>query len=313
MKRLVPFLVALGSVLALAAPAAATISPFARCYEDVEAERLVHFGYYNDSETETVAYGPDNYFSPAPVLRGQPQTFIQGRIEEAVVTIVGVPEYSLAWVVQGVAGRYEPDLTPSCDQLEPMRWQGWWQDDSPYAVNNIVNFNGSAWIAADPSEDEEPGQGPAWELFTAAGATGPTGDTGEPGPTGPQGLPGETGPTGPQGATGENGNTGPTGAPGATGPTGATGKAGRSGELYSRRAHRLGRRGIKRIRDPRVRHGSVITVQYVGRYPGVLKALRQGRRGAGLAPTMVWAVRKGSFKVAGSPSARFRYVIHRHR
>ena len=347
MRHLVPVLMILGSLLVFfAAPAAATITPFARCYEDVGDERLVHFGYHNDSETATIPYGQNNYFSPAPALRGQPDTFVQGRIEEAIVTYVSVPEFSLSWVVEGIPGRYEPASTPTCDQLTPFRWDGSWNQESQYSANNVVHWNRSAWIATGSTDGEEPGQGPAWALLAEGGATGPTGETGEPGPVGPTGLigptgpagePGSTGPvgetgsTGPTGETGstgpagETGSTGPTGGQGTTGPagltgatgprgaTGSRGKRGPSGERVSRRSLELNRRGTRQVRDPRVRAGSLITVQYVGRYPRVLRALRQRRSGAVLAPTVIWAVKRGSFKVAGSPGARFRYVIHRGR
>jgi hypothetical protein len=325
MKRLLAFAVTLLALPLFATAAKATVTPTVRCVEFINGQRFVQFGYTNGSYPETIAVGPDNYFSPPPAMRFQPESFVAGRVEKAVEVPVDYAGAPTAWVIDGlVASFLEGDGTPRCDQLDPFRWQGWWQDDSGYSTNNVVNWGGSAWIATGPSTGEEPGQGSAWGLLAEGGATGPTGAAGEPGPTGPQGMTGQagqTGETGPTGATGragatgepgETGVTGATGTAGATGPTGATGAKGPSGELVSLRARKLGRSGIKLVRDPRVRAGSVITVQYVGRYRRVLRALRQGRSAA-LVPTMVWAVKNGSFKVAGSPRARIKYVIHPRR
>jgi hypothetical protein len=332
MKRFFSFgAVALG-LLVFAAGARATVTPTVRCYEDIGSQRYVQFGYVNDSFPETIPKGPVNFFSPPPANRSQIESFVTGRVENALEVMVDAPGYPTAWVINGLDAVYqEGDGTPRCDRLDPFRWDGWWNSESEYGTNDVVNWNGSAWIAADPPNGEEPGDGAAWGLLAAAGATGATGDEGGTGPTGPQGVTGdpgatgqagETGPQGEPGPTGATGSTGPTGSkgatgskgpagtPGATGPAGTTGATGPSGELISARPRKFNRRGVRLVRDTRVRAGSVITIQYTGRYSRVLRALRQGRSAATLAPTMVWRVRNGSFKVAGSPRAHFSYVIH---
>ncbi|MDC3015832.1 collagen-like protein [Luminiphilus sp.] len=73
-------------------------------------------------------------------------------------------------------------------------------------TDQIIKWNGSAWVCSDPS-----------------GAAGPQGEKGDTGDTGPQG---ETGPAGPQGATGL---TGATGAKGDTGDQGIQGEQGPAG------------------------------------------------------------------------------------
>ena len=73
-------------------------------------------------------------------------------------------------------------------------------------TDQIIKWNGSAWVCSDPS-----------------GVAGPQGEKGDTGDTGPQG---ETGPAGPQGATGL---TGATGAKGDTGDQGIQGEQGPAG------------------------------------------------------------------------------------
>ena len=111
-----------------------------------------------------------------------------------------------------------------------LNWRQSWSSATAYAVNDALSFNGSSYIAIQPSTNLEPDLNPAsWSLLAqqgATGATGPTGPTGVQGPigvTGPQGSAGATGATGPQGPAGPQGPTGATGATGAAGPTGPAG------------------------------------------------------------------------------------------
>ena len=84
-------------------------------------------------------------------------------------------------------------------------------------TEQIIKWNGSAWVCSDPSG----AAGPQGEK----GDTGDTGPQGETGPAGPQGATGLTGATGPQGATGAKGDTGDQGIQGEQGPAGADGVA----------------------------------------------------------------------------------------
>jgi hypothetical protein len=90
-----------------------------------------------------------------------------------------------------------------------------------YAVNDVVSYNGSTYIAIAPTQGQNnptPDQNPnVWSLMAQSGAQG---QAGAQGPAGPQGSPG------PQGQTGA---IGPQGFPGVQGPVGATGPAGPQG------------------------------------------------------------------------------------
>ncbi|MGA9585283.1 MAG: IPT/TIG domain-containing protein [Terracidiphilus sp.] len=84
-----------------------------------------------------------------------------------------------------------------------------------YALNNVVTYNGSSYIAIVPNGPNPggptPDKNPSWSLMAAAGATGPVG------PAGPQGSLGDPGP---QGLMGNPGSPGPAGPAGPQGPTG---------------------------------------------------------------------------------------------
>ncbi|HEX5235973.1 MAG TPA: IPT/TIG domain-containing protein [Silvibacterium sp.] len=115
-----------------------------------------------------------------------------------------------------------------------------------YAVNNVVSYNGSSYIAIVPNGPNPNGPAPpqsaSWSLMAAAGAAGPAGAVGSTGPQGPmgpagvQGLMGNTGPAGPAGPAGPQGpagQTGPQGLMGNPGPVGPQGPAGSGGGVLS--------------------------------------------------------------------------------
>jgi hypothetical protein len=84
-----------------------------------------------------------------------------------------------------------------------------------YAVNNVVTYNGSSYVAIVPNgpnpSGPTPDKNPSWSVMAAAGATGPAGPIGPQGPLGdpgPQGLMGNSGPQGPAGQTGPQGAAG---------------------------------------------------------------------------------------------------------
>jgi hypothetical protein len=84
-----------------------------------------------------------------------------------------------------------------------------------YAVNNVVTYNGSSYVAIVPNgpnpSGPTPDKNPSWSVMAAAGASGPAGPTGPQGPLGdpgPQGLMGNSGPQGPAGPVGPQGPTG---------------------------------------------------------------------------------------------------------
>lgn len=96
-------------------------------------------------------------------------------------------------------------------------WTGHWIEAFEYKRSDLVEFDGSAYIAlANHTSDlsnfpPEPG---LWDLMAASGANGLDGEQGEVGETGPKGDTGEQGLiglTGPKGDKGDIGDTGPAG------------------------------------------------------------------------------------------------------
>jgi microcystin-dependent protein len=121
-------------------------------------------------------------------------------------------------------------LEQAVQQLEGstnLSWMGDWQNGVSYAVDDLVFFEGAAYLALQATSGaEDPTDGAFWSLFAAQGATGATGPEG---PTGPQGATGAQGPVGDQGATGAQGPAGPDGPTGPEGPQGPAGADGADG------------------------------------------------------------------------------------
>ena len=83
-------------------------------------------------------------------------------------------------------------------------WMGVWQAGVVYDPDDLVQFQGSVFIAVlTTTGAEDPTNTMFWSLFAANGADGATGPQGADGATGPQG------PVGPQGAVGATGPQGP--------------------------------------------------------------------------------------------------------
>lgn len=109
-------------------------------------------------------------------------------------------------------------------------------NNTPYAVNDVVSYSGSSYAATAASQgpnNPTPDQNAAsWSVMAEQGAAGAAGSPGPIGPTGPQGPSGPQGPAGPQGPQGPQGPKGDSGAPGAVGlqgPPGAVGPIGPQG------------------------------------------------------------------------------------
>ena len=49
-------------------------------------------------------------------------------------------------------------------------WLGTWSSSTSYLIADAVTHNGSAWIAAAPSLNKEPGIDAAWSLLAMKGA-----------------------------------------------------------------------------------------------------------------------------------------------
>jgi hypothetical protein len=74
-----------------------------------------------------------------------------------------------------------------------LTWRGSWNSSTTYNVDELVEYNGSAYIAVATSTNVTPGTDiTKWELFVSKGATGSTGSTGATGPAGPSQIPTST-------------------------------------------------------------------------------------------------------------------------
>jgi hypothetical protein len=104
-------------------------------------------------------------------------------------------------------------------QVSSLIWMGSWQTGLSYSVDDLVEYQGSTYVAIrNTSGSEDPSNEGFWALFVASGTAGPQGPQGLPGDTGPQGPVGPAGPQGLTGATGPHGPQGPQGLTGDTGP-----------------------------------------------------------------------------------------------
>ncbi|MEP6484565.1 MAG: hypothetical protein ABJB01_08945 [Rudaea sp.] len=136
---------------------------------------------------------------------------------------------------QGAQGFAGIDGAQGATGATGLNWQGVWQNESNYNVDDAVYFGGSSYIALVANNRDQPDISVSdadgnWGLLAQRGDPGAAstvpGPAGATGPPGANGLTGASGATGAQGFQGLSGATGPTGSTGATGPTGATGSAG---------------------------------------------------------------------------------------
>jgi hypothetical protein len=105
-------------------------------------------------------------------------------------------------------------------------FRGPYSGDVIYAVNDVVTYGGSTYVAILPNQGQDtPDIDGHWSVMAQQGALGPAG------PTGPQGLPGPQGPRGFDGIgrPGADGATGPQGPQGPVGPQGPAGPIGPGG------------------------------------------------------------------------------------
>jgi hypothetical protein len=92
---------------------------------------------------------------------------------------------------QGPQGVEGPAGPPGPVGPAGLEWQGQWDTDSSYAVDDAVGFNGASWFCiasvtgtGNPNPEVDT---TSWALLAAQGATGPQGAQGPTGPQGPQG------------------------------------------------------------------------------------------------------------------------------
>lgn len=70
-----------------------------------------------------------------------------------------------------------------------MTWRGPWNSGTSYAIDDLVEYNGSTYIAIATSLNQAPFYpgSPYWDLVALRGASGPSGPVGNTGPSGPSG------------------------------------------------------------------------------------------------------------------------------
>jgi hypothetical protein len=153
-------------------------------------------------------------------------------------------------------------------QVSKLCWKGEWSASVAYEKNDVVEYEGSSYVAIDCSTNILPTDAAHWELLAAkgdTGATGPQGPQGPQGATGPQGIQGDVGPQGPQGAAGpqgiqgDTGPQGPQGATGATGPQGPQGATGPQGPAGAVSNDQLALANIRLLLNSNVASGALVS------------------------------------------------------
>jgi len=130
----------------------------------------------------------------------------------AASTSVGVQPQITRMAIEGIRGA-DGDMT----------WAGEWSSSTNYVANQVVYYEGSAYVCIQGNSNLRPDLNTTqWTLMVQKGDTGATGATGTAGATGAKGAVGDTGP---QGATGSTGSTGPQGPQGPQGAQGDSGSA----------------------------------------------------------------------------------------
>jgi hypothetical protein len=99
------------------------------------------------------------------------------------------------------------------------KWRGAWVDETAYKKSDIIEFDGSSYIAVADHQSDLLNIPPADGLWNVVAASGANGAAGSIGNTGAKGEPGAAG------AVGGIGNTGAKGEPGIQGMTGPQGTA----------------------------------------------------------------------------------------
>jgi hypothetical protein len=105
-------------------------------------------------------------------------------------------ETQISWNAQGPKGDQgdKGDKGDTGDQGDPgLVWQGEWDREAEYAVDDAVSYEGSSYVAVEGHMGRVPDESEEWSLLAQKGDKGDTGDTGE---RGLQGLPGPAGPSG---------------------------------------------------------------------------------------------------------------------
>ncbi len=130
----------------------------------------------------------------------------------AASTSVGVQPQITRMAIEGIRGA-DGDMS----------WAGEWSSSSNYVANQVVYYEGSAYICIQGNSNLRPDQNATqWSLVVSKGDAGATGAAGPTGSAGVKGAEGDTGPQGPTGATGSSGSQGPQGPKGIQGDAGSS-------------------------------------------------------------------------------------------
>lgn len=130
----------------------------------------------------------------------------------AASTSVGVQPQITRMAIEGIRGA-DGDMS----------WAGEWSSSSNYVANQVVYYEGSAYICIQGNSNLRPDQNATqWSLVVSKGDAGATGAAGPTGSAGAKGAEGDLGPQGPTGATGSSGSQGPQGPKGIQGDAGSS-------------------------------------------------------------------------------------------
>lgn len=224
--------------------------------------------------TNNIAYLKEQIDKLGWNLRGQYSAALQygyndyvvyegaGYVHTSETETIGVaPTDASVWtqVMIGATGATGPagPAGPAGPEGPGFNFMGTWIDDNEYHKNDIVQYNGTAYIcvqAVNGSNVTPDADRTHWDVFVERGATGASGPQGPQGVQGLQGPTGATGATGAQGVQGERGPQGPTGATGATGATGPQGPQGERGPEGP--AGPTGGQGAQGVQGPQGERGS---------------------------------------------------------
>jgi hypothetical protein len=132
---------------ALAAPAAAqgpdVVQPILMCIEPIEGPGFklrAHFGYVSTYSSEvTLPIGPDNFFSPGVINRGQPTVFLPGFHPHQFSTewVVSGSSTQITWFTAGATAIAKNRTGLLCK----IRARGLWDSAETYELNDVVTVD----------------------------------------------------------------------------------------------------------------------------------------------------------------------------
>ena len=102
-------------------PEAKPVSIFVTCVDAGPTTFSATYGYLNPNAAPVViGIGADNRLSPQPENRGQPTTFLAGRVD-AAFTVPGIPNgTNLVWILNGKTSTASSSFTTRCSEPPPL-------------------------------------------------------------------------------------------------------------------------------------------------------------------------------------------------